>query len=1254
MAPKLGEIRKMEQLAASDKPSREGAWWIMLQTAESVCNCASLRDPVNNAFLSEFWTDAAKDVASLLESVAERPLPYDDLMQMVSYCADQLQSIVANPRHNIVKADKMVMPQRVKNVGSKTMNWLGRQPGKTIKEKLAGKNKMLTQVNEYSYDIRENQISMMLYHQIMRRGSDRVNYGINMGGYDDGNSTQITQLLRIKKLLRNSPLADVHPKNYNQANNALLSDKNYSVIWRAYLDMAKYDKKLEAQWKTALHMYVKAIFLAFNAEIMSYEDVYAVESRIKLEGLGALKAAYVIGYHWQIPYVIETEYFENKILLTIYDAPLDGSDQSEAEMHIKLTFAECSESGKFEARHGVPVKVTVEDEKKADILLFADFSGIKSVCTFLVNRIFPFAKIDKEKRRQKTDYIKGSVAFDIIANGDSLGVENPDKPIIPAFESQNAVSYLDDNGNISVYSSGNKGIHYNADETTTINDAVINQNNEGLRMALEDIHNRVILNREDYFFYLVPDALEEILQKNLKQCVKSWFPRTFPVWRSVAALTYWLNHPDYAFARDSIFAYLDFVGDTATVGMMTIHNEKAIHGYVCNHFPPFPQIEEGDDITEDAYCRDYVLSYAAKYGFVIPENVVTKFVRSGSIKAIMLRDCYANQFVGQNGKTVVYQIIYDEDLAGECIDRWLEKIRKFWGKIHGRFDSTKKPNHVIFLSDILMNVLYQLKRENDLYTVFEEDEQEYLSLYQSSSGEILKGALIYKERLNRHLPTWTEYLPQLSLEVIKDRDYAELELIGDNVSFDVMGDDNEHIVEEKLVLKANEKEFIFPLVKQDITRKSTMIDAYITDKSFPLGHDVVVALTVKYKYGFDNSYELTLKPVNNQETAFKEIVVEWDTNRKANNIYPPATNKAKASVILWYIKEVQKNLAKIQKGVEKHFVNYSGNEDKSYYIKITHQELYKNIFKLRNIVLSGLPEAEAFIESFVNSDLYRYIGQLARVFRSIDIPDSFYNNDTNNNTHDAKELTKELNFLRSNSMQIMFSLGKYTPKVIQKSFVANYTRFDEWTRIKAMVGMLLCNGHNHQAIKILIDDVRKAAKKDEIYRRRMDALIKELSRMCCFDSDLIYDFYEVDSSFMTEMARHVIIGLRNQLGKCEVDGENYMPQEEDIKRYIAYLRAILMLLRLRDPARAGGFSILEVASDDSRQLARELRILDDYMSKEHPINPAVRFKLNKPKSLSKMSDLCYAIDLYLNGSRQAASIEVVGVDEDDLNDEDTK
>ena len=86
--------------------------------------------------------------------------------------------------------------------------------------------------------------------------------------------------------------------------------------------------------------------------------------------------------------------------------------------------------------------------------------------------------------------------------------------------------------------------------------------------------------------------------------------------------------------------------------------------------------------------------------------------------------------------------------------------------------------------------------------------------------------------------------------------------------------------------------------------------------------------------------------------------------------------------------------------------------------------------------------------------------------------------------------------------------------------------------------------------------------------------------------------------------------------------------------------ALLSFLRLRDPDRAEGFQLLEVASEDSKKLAKEIRDLDDYMSRERPISPKIRFKINKPDSLSKMSDLSYALDLYLKGDKQAAAIEV--------------
>ncbi len=153
--------------------------------------------------------------------------------------------------------------------------------------------------------------------------------------------------------------------------------------------------------------------------------------------------------------------------------------------------------------------------------------------------------------------------------------------------------------------------------------------------------------------------------------------------------------------------------------------------------------------------------------------------------------------------------------------------------------------------------------------------------------------------------------------------------------------------------------------------------------------------------------------------------------------------------------------------------------------------------------------------------------------------------------------------------------------------------------------------------------------------------------MCCFDSELVYDFYDVDPMFMHEMTNFTILGIRRMLNKCERFGDTYRADRKTIKRYISYTVALLAFLRLRNPARAEGFQLLIVASEESKKLAREIRELDDYMSRERLISPTIRFKLNKPESLSKMSDLSYALDLYLKGDKQAAAIEVVGVDDED-------
>ena len=514
-------------------------------------------------------------------------------------------------------------------------------------------------------------------------------------------------------------------------------------------------------------------------------------------------------------------------------------------------------------------------------------------------------------------------------------------------------------------------------------------------------------------------------------------------------------------------------------------------------------------------------------------------MKSGAVQNLILGDNYANYFTEENGDPHLYQLEYDKEILSECVEYWINNAKRFWKSIRDRFDREHKPNRLLLLSDVVISAFIQLEREDDIYEILDGED---ISIYQSGESQILSGALVFKKRLNEHLPTWTEYLPKLSLEVIKDGDYAQLELIGDDVSFDVMGDDNEHKVEEKLILKAGEKEFSFPLVKQDISRKATMIDAYITDKSFPLDHDVVVSLLVKYRYGFDNSYELTLKPLDNRENAFKEIIVEWaNTERKLNieNIWPSATNRLADEIVLLAIDEARDSFNKIQFSIEKHMVNYISPSDKSYPIKQTDSFLNRNIFKLRNIVLSDLPQAAEFMQWFIDQPIYKYIGEIAGLFKHSSIPESFFKDNAG----------MQMEFFKGDCLQVMFSIGKYTPQVIQRHFVENYCSYNEKSRMKAMVDMLLRNGSNKSGIIAVVDEIRNATDNDS-YNVKMDALVRELGRMCCFDSDLVYDFYDTDPAFMHEMTNFTIAGIRRMLNKCERIGDDYRADRKTIKRYI--------------------------------------------------------------------------------------------------------
>jgi len=81
--------------------------------------------------------------------------------------------------------------------------------------------------------------------------------------------------------------------------------------------------------------------------------------------------------------------------------------------------------------------------------------------------------------------------------------------------------------------------------------------------------------------------------------------------------------------------------------------------------------------------------------------------------------------------------------------------------------------------------------------------------------------------------------------------------------------------------------------------------------------------------------------------------------------------------------------------------------------------------------MSDCYEAEEFIKWFIDSKLYKYLGEIGGVFKRNQISSFLF-----------LKTKKELNLLIGDALQLMFSLGGKTPKVLQEYFIKSYFNFD--------------------------------------------------------------------------------------------------------------------------------------------------------------------------------------------------------------------
>jgi cold shock CspA family protein len=1293
-APRCPDIGSLERLASADVPSAEGAWWITFQVAEHIFNSIAGTDKISLQYLPDLLSRMLDQYENLLREEAVRPIPNDRLQQLAGYVYQAASHILRQPRSNLVKEEARVRPHELGEIRPKTLNWLARQPGRTLKQKLAGDKRVAAMVNRFTYDTIENRVTAHMLNKLAQKIEDRILNGINHEEAYDCNKSDVArydELERFLQLVRRrnaSALGSVVPASSATPNNVLLNDRHYSVIWRAHQMLKAYDSHIASNWAFAFNRYAAAMFWAVAAKLRAVcdvalaDEVVTVFDRQGTVGIRSIRsgeddpgmlsvclagkpvsALYQRGtikfLHKEKRYgFIEgtegrvffhaaavkgnAEFFGLSVQQEVYYV----SRKTERGISAELVVAEDGLETLTVSLHGLRLDIEIHtyraegarfsidgsrkrsywltpcvhdspapgrgvrfevregsgEEKKLLAGMYADMGAIRELsdriaagvlqdCTLISVRPEAAAYAGQEPKA-------GGLAFDFAANEPALMCS--EGPLsLPARHLYAAVfqeAYLARIG--SVYDAGLETVPLNSLLTGEERGFVAST----FSKALEHIREGIGIPEQDYFIYLVPDSLDEFSQR-IKGYMNAVSKRAYPVWRSVAAAMAWKERH----AAENIADWHVLVIDTHEASGNAVLLRAKLNGHigdiVFEHFAPFGLTDEEAEINHCFIERKYLDLFFEKYRLPPDERYKEHMLRSGAVYRVMARKETQLLFTApERNDHGWFKLCYDEEIYEIVMQEWKRNFDKYIRTLlRSELPRGAKMDALLVISDHLGQVpLVPDVCVSDARLL--------------GTGDTLRGALAIHDRLKREQPAWYEFLPNLSLEVMKDGHYDELVLIRDE-SVSSLGEEKRIQVQENLTLEKGHPYYRFPLLKGTAGKGSAEVQAVIEHESFPLKEDLPVRLTVRYRYGDENSYELIVSPVQKDQAPFDAISAKWvkqEFEPREDEI-PAFPRKAHTDEelkrLIGYLgqkfSEIEQKFRK-SRYVTDHFVQ-----------KELEDSLFRLIGNFQTVVLSESLAAETFVKELYKQDLVKYLGELIGLRDYGLLPDAFYQSISG----------ERLDSLKNAAAQFLCSFGPY----LSSSLFRYVTGPSEFVNKHRLYGrLLLANADLDTLIDVIVVE----------FNKEPEAMVRSLRYSIWADETIIPVIYQNRPDFIARMVSFIVSELRRNAFY------------QSARRYLAnlyrdYCEVLLGILRLReDPS----FTLLRTGSIQALRVAKYVRKIDAMLYKANlRFRSQVVFSTVKPKpdALRNMSDIGFALSNYLTGELGTNLIQVAAIEDDE-------
>jgi cold shock CspA family protein len=286
-APSRPPAEVLEAAAASPRATPEGARWVTARTAEHLLNAATPRDPHTGVPLP-IPLRGALDALDGTLLAGDHPLAADRLQSTAEFVAGPLRNVLRQPRTRVARDHVLMPPHRLRGLDAKCVTWLGRQPGRTVREKLASRPTALGVVHDLTLDTQENRLVGRLVRLLGRLLTARFR-ALGAGGFDPppAGDFRFAALQRCRALCEEefarSEIVGLPPGLSAEPNNVLLGDRDYSRLWRAWRWLSGYEASASASWRDAEERYRTAVFWALVARLAHTPGVWMCDAPARID-----------------------------------------------------------------------------------------------------------------------------------------------------------------------------------------------------------------------------------------------------------------------------------------------------------------------------------------------------------------------------------------------------------------------------------------------------------------------------------------------------------------------------------------------------------------------------------------------------------------------------------------------------------------------------------------------------------------------------------------------------------------------------------------------------------------------------------------------------------------------------------------------------------------------------------------------------------------------------------------------------------